>query len=904
MFGVLRMAPWWRGPLLLARRGGVVLALAASALVATLPAAAAVPFLDSARSATLHHQTVADCATSAGLNTATDLRFWPIFMADGDQYTMSTDLDPGGTAAHARQAQRVAQLAGRIDGLGAPIDTVTGLLRATGGQRQDPFLIQAMTRTGYQQQVTLLAPPQGSGAWVSSSYAEEFGLHPGDDLTLTGVARPRVGSFPVSPPPAHIKVAAIFQDLRTEPGRSWWCGVRGVFDPLVEPEGGIPPLVLFDQADLMKINEAVWATTTHYVQYPLVDPQQRIAQAHRLADQLRPITASLPTDPDFSVLQYNVGGRATASSDLVSFTQRAELARRGMQPTVLPITGIGVLVGLLVAAAAAVFWLQRRRRELTVLSAHGVGARALGLKAVFESLPALLLGAVAGWALAWVLVGQAGPDPILADDSRSRSLLFAAAALAASTLVVGVVAALASRSLTDTVRAHHRTRLAALPWELALLIGAYPLWNALGGATTTTDSSLGSGEVAHVPGRLLIVPMLVVAGLTALIARLAAFWLRRSARRRTPAGVGAFLGWRRLGRQAVMSVLLASAVAVPIALAAYGAAVTGSVRATIEGEAKLRLGSDVVITLSEPAPLPAAFAGHGTVLLRLDGVQVGGVSTNLLAVDPDTFAQGAFWSRSVTGDTMPDLINRLRTGGVGLLSAAPVPAGEQPTSYGGDPIFGGSTEVDQLTALPVTGAYPSTLVLRGDLDEKAARSGTTQIWVRGNAEEIHREAVAAHLPIVNIRNATDLYANTLWEPLTYTFAYLTALSLLTGVVTVVGLLLYLEAQAPGHRRAYVLLRRMGMRVRSHRRALLGEIGYPLIAGLLVGVALAGALTWLLSPEIEMNPKVPPATIVAWPTGPVALIALAVLAAALGATGYAQYRIGRAHPSEVLRDTVG
>ncbi len=39
MFGDLTLALWWRGPLLLLRRPGVALALAASALVATLPAA-------------------------------------------------------------------------------------------------------------------------------------------------------------------------------------------------------------------------------------------------------------------------------------------------------------------------------------------------------------------------------------------------------------------------------------------------------------------------------------------------------------------------------------------------------------------------------------------------------------------------------------------------------------------------------------------------------------------------------------------------------------------------------------------------------------------------------------------------------------------------------------------------
>jgi putative ABC transport system permease protein len=200
------------------------------------------------------------------------------------------------------------------------------------------------------------------------------------------------------------------------------------------------------------------------------------------------------------------------------------------------------------------------------------------------------------------------------------------------------------------------------------------------------------------------------------------------------------------------------------------------------------------------------------------------------------------------------------------------------------------------------GGYPVALVPEDSLGDDT-QYAKAQLWVRGDPAQIRAAAQAAHLPVTQIQTATEQYANTVWEPLTYTFDYLTALSLLTGVVTVVGLLLYLESQTPTHRRAYVLLRRMGLSAGSHRRALLGELAVPLIGGLLGGLVVTAGLTAVLSPDFEMNPTIPPDTVLDVPYLPLGLIAGAVLVVALGGALYAQRRIGRANPAEVLRDTV-
>ena len=106
------------------------------------------------------------------------------------------------------------------------------------------------------------------------------------------------------------------------------------------------------------------------------------------------------------------------------------------------------------------------------------------------------------------------------------------------------------------------------------------------------------------------------------------------------------------------------------------------------------------------------------------------------------------------------------------------------------------------------------------------------------------------LAISRITIAKDLYADSLFEPITYTFQYFVAIALLTGLVVAVGLLLYLESRTVPHRRAYIMLRRMGLRPRTHRAALLWELSIALGSwrgggrrrpSAVIGVALRGVV---------------------------------------------------------------
>jgi putative ABC transport system permease protein len=351
-------------------------------------------------------------------------------------------------------------------------------------------------------------------------------------------------------------------------------------------------------------------------------------------------------------------------------------------------------------------------------------------------------------------------------------------------------------------------------------------------------------------------------------------------------------------------VLLAGATAAPIALAAYGGTVTRSVKASVDAEAELHVGSNVVVNVPKGTAIPPSLAAQGTQVRRVNGMVIDGVQTDVLAVDPATFAQGAYWDAQINGQSMTQLIAPLRAAGAApypALGLDGVPTGPQPVSYPGEPPT--TYDIADVPTLPASqGGYPVLLVPVSafTIDSPGVEY---QLWFRGDPSEIRAKIAAAHLPITWITSSDDLFVDTLYDPLTFTFDYLTALSLLGGLVTMVGLLLYLEARTPRHRRAYVMFRRMGLRPRTHRAALVVEIGVPLIAGLIGGLVLAAGLAKALSGNFDVDVTLPPGTILSVPVAAVIGIGIAVLVLAGLAAAYAQLRIGRANPSEVLRDTV-
>jgi len=899
---LLRLTPWRRGPLLLLRRPGVALALAAAAFVAVLPAAAAPLFLSSAENATLHRQIQEACPWSVGVRVNSTAGLQPRPPEYPPEFPF---LDT--TEAFRKRNELV--LGAATPGLTGPV--IALLVQANvdpiGRELPNPDFrgVNLVGQDTFADHVQVLEGPVGQGLWLPDTLARSQQFTIGDRVRLS--ARNTIaGETGGVSQPYDVPVVAIFRDLRSLPDQPYWCSLRNEIRGAPGQEfTNVPilPLALVDTDTFLAAGTGMQVRIRHTIEYAVAQPDLTAPRARDVAAGIGRMRATV-AGGDPMVLGTFLPYRTTFSTQLERQVRRAELVRTDLLPPVVPITAAGVLVGLAVVAAAAIFWVQRRRQELAVLAAHGVGAGGLGLKAVTEARPAVLLGAAGGWAGAWLLVRGTGPSAVLSSSALPVSTLAAGVTGLAAIALVGAVAAARARALADQAPVTAAPRWwRRLPWELVLLAAAPVAWLSMADSRTADPTEGGVGDVAHVPARLLVVPILVIAGTAVLAGRIAARGLRTRGLVRTPRRPAALLAWRRVARDAVTTAVLAGATAVPIAMATYGASVTDSIRTTTDAEARLVLGSDVVVGLSpeQAVPeLPAALRRNTAEVYRANRQDLDGIQVDLLFVDPATFGRGAFWDDRMDGPTLADALSRLTSGSV----PAVVGSGDVELGPGTLTIFGTAHEVEFVDnrLLPgVQGGYPLVLVHRDLLGDDAA-SADRQLWIRGSPAQLRDAVVTAGLPIVRIATIDDLRTGSVHEPVTFTFQYLIALSVFTGLIAVVGLLLYLESRTAAHRRAYVLLRRLGLRAAAHRRALVLELGAPVLVGLLAGLILAGALAYGLNDVFELDPQTPPGTVLVLPVGMAGVIGAAAVVIALGAALLAHRRIRIANPAEVLRDT--
>lgn len=899
---IMRMAPWWRGPQLLLRRLGVAFALIVAAAVAAIPAAAAAPFLSSSRDATLAHEIEPQCSFTHGVTVTSNLPY----VVPGN-YTVASSVDGmSGLAIRTKRVVASDALIKKVPGIGAGLSTLYG--RYNGSSRTNPggVPIDLMYRADAMSHIQVVAGPVGKGVWISDRYAASAHLKVGQRYTLTPTAAVGVGGGGTVGT-AQTRVAAIYHDLNdASPSPDWWCSTQTLWQVPLLYSGNTPwpSLVLTDLHTFDVIGAATAVTAVQITEYPLATAVPNQDQARLTSTGIGKLQSAVYATPG-GLYSPDYPLNSTVTSSLPAFSRRADLAWDGMLPGVLPITAIGILIGLVVVGTAATFWIRRRRKELAVLAAHGASPSAIGLKALVESAPALLVGTVIGWAGARLLVTYAGPGGALTKEAGPTAIAGAVVSFLLTMVVVTVVAGIAGRSLTDAVPVRHRSRLRSVPWELLLAGAAVPVWIVLGGSTTVADKAGGVGVVEHVPGRLLVVPILVVTGLAIFVGRIGVVALRRPARPSPGSQIGGYLGWRRIRRGAAQAAALAAATAIPMSLAAFGAIATGSVQASVDAQAVLTQGAPIVFTLRQHVDIPAALRSRSTELTRYNSVSFGNYTTDVLVIDPTTFASVAFW-KGVDEPSLRDLTAPLRRSvdfgaPLPIVASAPVRAGVQTATWQGDPAFDADqVDVTVVSRLPAQqGGYPIALAAAGHYTAKSY--GSVQLWVTGDPASAVAAAAAAHLPITNTRIASASFSNTLFEPLTFTFDYLTALSLLSGAVTLVGLLLYLESQTSARRRTFVMLRRMGMAARSHRIALSLEVSTPLIAGLLGGLAAAFGIVLAVRASFDLQPDIPPSDVVVVPYGTLAKIGIAVVVAGLAAALYTHQRIARAPSGEVLRD---
>ena len=338
----------------------------------------------------------------------------------------------------------------------------------------------------------------------------------------------------------------------------------------------------------------------------------------------------------------------------------------------------------------------------------------------------------------------------------------------------------------------------------------------------------------------------------------------------------------------------------------YAATLTLSVRATLDAKARTFVGSDVSVEgFTRDAAIPADL--DATVVHRYEEVLVGGTPVMMLAIDPATFARGAFWDRSLADRPLDRIV-----AGLAPDPGRPVPVvvvgRTLPDRFDFDLFLGTQARSvrfqaqvsERVRAFP--GMRANTLVV---VDRRALAgldpARETLLWARGEREQVLAALDRADVRVVGVvTDARDVLDVSSFLATSWTFGFLQALGVLTGLICAEGLLLYLETRQRSRRAAYALSRRMGLSRAAHLGSLLAEVGGTLLGGFAIGAALSFVAARLVYLRLDALPSVPPVPLLRAPVPALAGTAAAVLVVTWLAARIAQRSADRTNLAEVLR----
>jgi putative ABC transport system permease protein len=176
-----------------------------------------------------------------------------------------------------------------------------------------------------------------------------------------------------------------------------------------------------------------------------------------------------------------------------------------------------------------------------------------------------------------------------------------------------------------------------------------------------------------------------------------------------------------------------------------------------------------------------------------------------------------------------------------------------------------------------------------------------QLWARGSRDEVVRGAERGGLRLSGrVLSAREVLDVSSFLAVSWTFGFLQAFGVLTGLITLAGLLLYVQTRQRSRQVVYVLTKRMGLSRAAHRDSVLVEVGLPLAAGFAAGAALSLLAARLVYPHLDALPTIPPVPLLRVPTVVIAGAAAVVLMAVWLAAQTAQRSADRVSAAEVLR----
>ena len=899
---VLWTAPWRRAPLLLRRSPAVLLAVLSAGLILGAAAAATPLFLSSAANAALTRQIAERCPPTVGLQVRSNGTVGGTITADEAERAPTlhgATAWPAGRELLEVREQTVRKAGSLMPNLGPPVLAMSGpQVQLTGGPDRR-IGGRLLYRDGFEGQIRKLdAAPGVGGVWLPSEAAAQLGARPGDRITMSLTGRS-----------APVRVAGTYRELHRSPPTPYWCSLAERIYPPGFAEDPPPPLVLADRATFTAISRRLQETRLEFSWDLELADGITLAHAKDTVAGYEAARRALAADgsgliPPEQAAAFNSPGVVVTATQLPFLVQRSEAIVAAVSGAIGPVAVAGTGVALLLVAAAGSYWVDRRRVEVALLAARGVGPLAIAAKAILEMALWVVLGGLLGWLAAIGLVRLLGPSDLLDPAAGPAALARTGVAVAAGLALLGLVAGVRSRGMTERGIGIRPGLAAKVPWELGVLALAGLAYQRL----TSQGPPVATGtEPPRIDLLLLAFPMLFLVGTVALAVRLLGLAVGRLRTAGAAWPHALYLAARRVAHGARLALLLVAASALSIGVMVYAATLTLSVRTTLDAKARTFVGSDVSVEgFTRDAAIPADL--DATVVDRYEEVQVAGMPVMMLAIDHTTFARGAFWDRSLADEPLDKLVAGLAPGPAGTPVPVVVVGRTLPDRFTFDLFLGTAGRsarlqavvTERVRAFPGMRANPLVVVDRRALGNLQPAKETL-LWARGSREQVLAALDRADVRVVGVvteaRQVLDVssFLATAW-----TFGFLQALGVLTGLITAGGLLLYLETRQRGRRAAYALSRRMGLSRAAHLGSLLAEVGGTLLGGFAIGVGLSLVAARLVYLRLDALPTVPPVPLLRAPVAAVAGTAAAVLAVTWLAAWMAQRSADRTNLAEVLR----
>jgi putative ABC transport system permease protein len=873
MTNPLLTAPWTRAFRLIWRHPAVVAGVIGGSAVLGAAAAAPALFVSSAANAAQATQVDARCAGTIGPTI--------------DQAAPTAPFDAA-----------VRRVAAAEPALGTPIATFASTATAVTADERVPTRVTLLSRTGQLDHVTKLrggGPAQG--AWVTEQTARQLGLRPGSTLHFRSTD-------------TTVPVAGVYRDERhhllAHPFDPYWCSQKQLIVPRGDYEDPPAPAVMVDQTTFRRLALATGARPDGLGPTGVWELPARVRQASDGA-RLSRFYDRFPDLVDAELTKAHVPHETPGEvrSALPFVEQRTTTLAENVRNAIAPVGIAGIVTALLLVGAAGAYWVDRRRDEVTMLAVRGVGPGAIGTKALIESLLASVAGAVAGFAVAVALVEGIGPSSVVDGVAVADAARRVAISLAIGLALLAIVAGARSRSLGSRRTRRSRLPLGWLPWEAVPLLLAW--WSHKRLEAMGTPVAQGTA-LPQVDLLALAFPLLFIVGTVAVAARLATATLRLLRDRGQHWPTWLFLAGRRLGASSHLAVILLAASATAVGVFVYAGTLTHTLDVTLDAKAQTARGSDVVLETVGPPKVPPEYRDRSTVVRTLIDTQLSAPQVDVLAVDPATFARGVLWDRTFADQSLDHLLASVdrppsSKGVAAILINGGLPPGNRLDFV--DPRYP-DLKIDPVATAKVfpgvSRTRPMVVVTTASIAELPNRP-VEQVWIDGESDGVADGFTRAGNQIRFLTTTEGVLDQTSFLTVAWTFGFMQSLGVLVALITIGGLLLYLDTRQRSRRVSYAFLRRMGLSRRAHRRSIVAEVGLVLVGGTVLGAALACVAAALVYLDVDPVPTILPDPLLRFPSDLLLGVVVTSLVVAWFGGRVAQLSADRGNVAEVLRAEV-